>query len=93
MQEVCEKSVQISNGLLVSPSIDNFIGIHRDESVIQAIGKLAIAKHICDGENKSSLCIDTSNIYNDINFKDDRNKHSWIANVFKIMQLNVKKMT
>lgn len=68
-------------------SIDNLIDNHADDPDVAFCGKLAIARLILQAEQASTLWIDDSNIYNDIEFRAV--EKTWIATLFRMMQEGV----
>ncbi len=51
-------AVQISNAMLLSDSIDEYIERHKDDTLKADCAKLAIAKAILEAERKSSIFVD-----------------------------------
>lgn len=60
--------LNISNGVVLSSSIDNFIDTHKHDQRITICGKIAIARTILEAEKGCKLFINPSNIYNKLNF-------------------------
>lgn len=79
-------SEAIREGMSLAPSIDNFIDIHRDNPVVAACGKLAIALCILKAEHGSPLRYDTSNANNTINFGNLDN--TWFNAFFRLLTIN-----
>ena len=74
---------QICNTLPQSESVDNYIHSHRGHKGIELCAKLAIVRSILDAEKNSNLYIDTSNIYNKIDFK--KNESTWLNKFFILL--------
>jgi hypothetical protein len=84
IQEYISVAKHISEGLLLSISIDNFIDEHRDNNnEVPLCGKLAIAKSILDAERLSKLYIDNSNIYNKLDFSSLTK--TWYISFFRLL--------
>lgn len=79
---------QISAGMPLAPSIDNFIDSHRSNSQIAEIGKLAIASEILKAERKSKLYISPENSYNKLNFS--RISDTWFNAFFQLICVNAQ---
>lgn len=71
---------QIRDAMPQAISIDNFIDGHRGNKLIEEIGKIAIVRSILNAEAKSSLFVDSRNIYNKINFTSIQN--TWFNSFF-----------
>ncbi|MEH6523040.1 hypothetical protein [Sulfitobacter sp.] len=74
---------QICRNMALAPSIDNYLDTHKDNQELVSVGKLAIANAIIKAENRSSLTIDSSNIYNRLDFT--KNINTWAAVFFKVI--------
>jgi hypothetical protein len=71
---------RIREGVIFSNSIDSFLDLHKEDTKIIQVGKLAIAKTILEQEKNSSLYVE----YNGTDFKDvEEVKKSWLASFFK----------
>ena len=70
-------------------SIDNFIDTHNDDKKIELCGKLAIVRSILDAERNSLLYIDSSNIYNRIDFS--ALEKTWYARFMMLLTENCTK--
>lgn len=79
----------IREGMSLSPSIDNFIDVHRDNPKIAECGKLAITHCILNAESRSKLHVDRSNVYNTINF--DELDSTWFNDFFRLLTENCHK--
>lgn len=84
--DVCR---QISNGILLSDSIDDFIDKHRHDERVAICGKLAIAFAIVEAENQSKLYVDTSNFYNTIQFQNLGN--NWYTKIYSLLTKGIPK--
>lgn len=76
-------SLRIRDAMPQAISIDSFIDTHRSDESIAVCGKLAIARCILAAESKSSLKVDTSNIYNRMNFR--RLEDTWYNAFFQLL--------
>jgi hypothetical protein len=76
----------VKNGMPQAPSIDNFLDVHRDNKYVEEVGKLAIASCILSAETTSSMRVDTTNIYNTIEFGNISS--TWFNALFQILTLN-----
>lgn len=77
---------QIHDAMPLAISIDNFIDAHRGNKPIEIVGKLAIVRSILDAEAKSALAIDSSNIYNRLNF--GKIESTWFNYFFQLLTEN-----
>lgn len=77
---------QISDGIVYSESIDDFIDLHQEQA-ITTCGKLAIAKSILEAERQSKLYNDS--LYNsiDINLISD----SWYPRFYSLLTKELRK--
>lgn len=78
----------ICAGMPQAPSIDNFIDSHRSNPHIAAVGKLAIATEILKAERASTLYVNPSNIYNQLDFP--RVADTWFNAFFQLISLNAQ---
>jgi hypothetical protein len=78
-----EASWIIRDAMPQAISIDNFVEAHQDNNLISQAAKLAIALSILEAESKSYLKIDSSNIYNTLNFEELNN--TWISKFFHLI--------
>jgi hypothetical protein len=76
-------SWRIRDAMPQAISIDSFIDTHRSDELIAVCGKLAIARCILAAESNSSLKVDTSNIYNKMNF--GRLEGTWYNAFFQLL--------
>jgi hypothetical protein len=77
----------ICDGIHLSPSIDNFLDLHRDDERMMLLAKATIVKCILDAEKESTLWYDQSNTNNSVNF---RNLHAtWFAKFMKLLAKNL----
>ncbi|MCX7513068.1 hypothetical protein [Frateuria sp. STR12] len=79
-------SWRIRDAMPQAISIDNFIDAHRGDSLIERAGKLAIVRSILEAEEKSSLTIDSGNIYNRLNF--GVLQATWFNSFFQLLTEN-----
>ena len=84
--DVCR---QISSGILLSDSIDDFIDKHRHDERIAICGKLAIAFSIMEAESQSNLYVDPSNCYNTILFQSLGN--NWYTKFYSLLTKGIPK--
>lgn len=80
---------QISDGILLSDSIDDFIDKHSHDERISICGKLGIAFSIIEAESKSRLFVDPSNIYNTIDFRTMG--ITWYSKIYSLLTKGVQK--
>lgn len=78
---------RIRHGIFLSRSIDEFLDTHSANKAINFVGKMAIAKCILDYEKKSPIFINTSNIYNEMEFGCIHDK--WYAKAFSLLASGV----
>lgn len=78
-----QASWRIRDAMPQAISIDSFIDTHRSDELIAVCGKLAIARCILAAESNSSLKVDTSNIYNKMNF--GRLEGTWYNAFFQLL--------
>lgn len=76
-------SWRIRDAMPQAISVDSFIDSHRSDELIAVCGKLAIARCILAAESNSSLKVDTSNIYNKMNF--GRLEGTWYNAFFQLL--------
>jgi hypothetical protein len=79
----------ICDALPQAQSIDSFINSQPENEYIANCGKLAIIRSILEAEKNSKLHIDSSNIYNKMNFKGLDTK--WYTPFFQILISNKDK--
>ena len=75
----------ISEALLLTPSIDNFIDSHRDDDKISFCSKIAIAKTIIEAEASSKLFFDR---YKEDKIDFDNLVGTWYLPFFQILMEN-----
>ncbi len=80
---------QISNGILLSDSIDDFIDKHRHDDRVAICGKLAIAFSIIEAENQSKIFVDPSNSYNTIQFQSLGD--NWYTKFYSLLTKGIPK--
>ncbi len=80
---------QISKGILLSDSIDDFIDKHRHDDKVAICGKLAIAFSIIEAEAKSKIFVNPSNIYNTIQFQSLGN--NWYTKFYSLLTKGIPK--
>jgi hypothetical protein len=79
---------RIREGILFSRSIDAFIDVHRDDQIIQKLGKLSIAKTILEREQRSYMYISPpSDSFQDV----QRLAKSWFVNLSRGLNEGVRK--
>ncbi len=76
-----EELRRISSGVLLMPSIDNYLHAHSDNAVRVRLGKLLIADALIKAERNSSLYYNPQNIYESFNFAKVDN--TWLAALFR----------
>jgi len=74
---------RISSGVLLSPSIDNYLHAHSENSARVKIGKLLIAKALFEAERDSSLFFNPDNIYDRFDFSKVSN--TWLSVLFRTL--------
>lgn len=79
-QSLFEAANIIHQGVIATPSIDNFLHIHRNNSALVAVGKAAIGTLISEYETKSKLSVDRTNIYNRLDLQSVSD--SWMSAFF-----------
>ncbi len=80
---------RICNAMPLAISIDNFIDTHRADEQVAICGKVAIARCILTAENHSLLKVDTSNIYNKLDFA--RVSDMWFTAFFQLLTENCQR--
>jgi hypothetical protein len=80
---------QIRDGIVLSPSIDDFINAHQHDSSIAFCGKLAIARSILEAERNSKLFYQLKNVNDTINFSSI--SATWYTAFFQLISKNVTK--
>jgi hypothetical protein len=78
---------RIAAAMPLAASIDNFIDAHRDNSLIETCGKLAIARCILEAEASSLMRVGT-NIYDTIDFKSL--EKTWYKSFFQTIVLGAQ---
>jgi len=78
---------QISKGIVLSDSIDDFIDDHKHDERVAICGKLAIAYSILEAENCSKLSFNS--IDNSINFLFVED--TWYAKFYSLLKKNITK--
>lgn len=73
--EVVSSLSKISNGINYVSSVDNFLEVHREDSLIQKCAKSAICKEISEAERRSALYVDPANVRNRLD--TSRLKNTW----------------
>jgi len=68
IDECVRAAERIRKALPQAPSIDEFIDNHRGNAAIERCGKLAIVRSILQAEKQSSLFVNPSNFYKELNF-------------------------
>jgi len=77
----------IRDGIRLSDSIDNFMDKHAQNERVQMLGKLAIAKAICDAERRSTLFVDANSSSNKLELS--RLEDTWLMKLFRHLQRDV----
>lgn len=78
-----EELKKIASGVLLSPSIDNYLHAHRENAARVKLGKLLIAFSLLDAEAKSKLFFDPLNIYQSFDFL--KVSETWLAVLFRTL--------
>ena len=73
----------------LAPSIDTYLDAHRDDKLLNLVGKVAIVASILDAEKGSLLYVDRSNIYNRPNFSCLRT--TWFGPLWHILSTGIDK--
>ena len=68
IDECFRAAERIRKALPQAPSIDEFLDNHRGNVAIERCGKLTIVRSILQAEKQSSLFVNPSNFYNELNF-------------------------
>lgn len=79
--------VSILQGVQLSPSIDDFIDLHRDNAEIAMCGKMAIARVILDAERSSKLFYKRQNLSDTINFSAIEG--TWYTGFYRLISRGV----
>jgi hypothetical protein len=87
MNQYLQTAWLIRDGIHLSPSIDNFLELHRDNHRMLHLAKATIVSCILDAERDSKLSYDDSNTGNSINFPDLH--ATWFAKFMKLLAKNV----
>ena len=56
--EYFEEARRIISGLLLANSIDDFLDLHRDDNIMNIVGKMSIVNSIIESEHSSTLFFD-----------------------------------
>jgi len=80
---------QIRDGVILSPSIDDFINAHQHDEMIQICGKIAIARSILEAERRSKLFYERRNISDSINFNSI--SETWYTGFYQLLCQGVTK--
>lgn len=80
---------QIKEGIILSPSIDNFIDIHKHDQKIAICGKLAIACSILEAEKQSKLYYSNNNANDSIDFS--KLNDVWYTKFYNLVTTKVAK--
>lgn len=83
IREYLKAARLISNGVLLSNSIDAFLNIHVKDGGVTQLGKAAIVRAILEAERHSLLHVDQSNVYNTMNFT--KLEGTWYVKLMRIM--------
>jgi hypothetical protein len=74
---------QISAGIRLANSIDDFLNIHSDNTRIKIVGKAAIVRTILEAERNSSIYVDQSIIDNKLDWA--RVEDTWFVKLIRIL--------
>ena len=74
---------QIRDGIILAPSVDDFINSHQHDPAIAECGKIAIARSILEAERQSKLFFERQNINDTINFKSIAD--SWYVGFYQLL--------
>jgi hypothetical protein len=80
------RASQIQRGLVLAPSIDEYLFAHRADPDLQLLGKLAIARSILEFEGRSNLYMEGSPARPDLAKVAD----SWLVPLFRFLNLRVE---
>lgn len=80
---------QIRDGIILSPSVDDFINAHQHDVTIAECGKIAIARSILEAERQSKLFYERRNVRDTINFKSIAD--SWYGGFYQLLSQGVTK--
>lgn len=80
---------QIRDGIILSPSVDDFINAHQHDAAIAECGKIAIARAILEAERQSKLFYEKRNVRDTINFKAIAD--SWYGGFYQLLSQGVSK--
>ncbi len=81
--KLAEELRVIASGVLLSPSIDNYLHAHRENAARVKLGKLLIAFSLLDAEANSKLFFDPLNIYESFDFS--KVSETWLAVLFRTL--------
>ncbi|WP_210161298.1 hypothetical protein [Afipia clevelandensis] len=73
----------INEGVHLANSIDDFLNIHSGDAALIELGKAAIVQAILDAEQRSTLFVDPSNIYNKMDFNKIEN--TWFVKLMRVL--------
>lgn len=85
---------EISDGIYLTSSIDNYIDTHRHDGRVGRLGKACIVQEILAAERSSNLFVDRSKSRDPLNFRDlripkhidgDGNKEPWLVQLVRIL--------
>src|SRR6266853_1701782 len=74
---------RVRDGIILAPSIDDFIDAHQEDETIAECGKLAIARSILEAERRSKLFYELRNIEDTVNFSSI--KDTWYFGFFQLL--------
>jgi hypothetical protein len=83
------KCWQIRDGIILSPSVDDFINAHQHDAAIAECGKIAISRSILEAERRSKLFYEKRSIRDTINFKSIAD--SWYGGFYQLLSQGVTK--
>ena len=74
---------QITEGIHLAKSIDDFLNIHSADDRVKTVGKAAIVRSILQAERNSDLFVDQSNIYNKLDFA--KVEDTWFVKLMRVL--------
>lgn len=89
INEYLQACRRIREGIALSPSIDDFIEMHRDDQRITVCGKIAIGRSILEAERLSKLFFEQHNIADTIDFT--RIDDTWYPAFYQLLNQGVTK--
>jgi hypothetical protein len=74
---------RVHGGVYTRASIDDYLDRHRSNKIVNACGKLLIARAILESEGRSLLHFSRDNIFNTLNF--DKIRGSWMIRFWQML--------